>query len=132
MAGTYRGGVKKVLLGLGMALVLALGGVGVANLAAGADHSGSGREHAPGSEERGEPDDAGQQGDDTSARMRELAQEHHDGMRVWQKCHRAGGSHCEKPAPPGWLKHPEKHPGGWPPAHGKPDKSDRDEKSDRD
>ena len=128
---TYRGRVKKVLLGLAMALVLALGGVGVANLAAGADHSGTGREHAPSTEERGKPDDAGQHGTETSTQMRKLAQQHRDGMRAWQQCHRSGGKSCQKPAPPGWLKHPEKHPGGWPPQHGKPDSADKGDGDDK-
>jgi hypothetical protein len=116
-------GVKNVLLGLGMALVLALGGVGVANLASGADHSGPGRTHAPEqaehekSTDHGKPADPGKSGSQHSQQMRDFAQAHRDGMRAWQKCHQAGRASCEKPAPPGWLKHPEKHPGGWPPKH---------------
>lgn len=121
---TYRERVKNILLGLGMALVLALGGVGVANLAAGADHSGTGRQHAPDHAEHGKPSEPGVSGSEHSKRMRDLAQTHHDGMRAWQQCHQAGRANCQKPAPPGWLKHPEKHPGGWPPQHHGSEKND--------
>jgi hypothetical protein len=110
-------GVKSVLLGLGVALVLALGGVGAANLAAGADHSGSGRHPAPEPAEHGKPPAPGQSGPQHSKQVRDFAQAHRDGMRTWQRCHQAGRADCQKPAPPGWLKHPEQHPGGWPPKH---------------
>ena len=125
----HRGGVKNVLLGLGMALVLALGSVGVANLAAGADHSGAGRQHAPEqaqdekssdhekSAEHGKPSEPGRAGPQHSTQVHGFVQAHRDGMRAWQTCHQAGRASCQKPAPPGWLMHPEKHPGGWPPKH---------------
>lgn len=109
--------MKKALLALGCALVLALGGVGVANLAAGADHSGTGKQHSPESTEHGKPDDHGQSGAEHSKKMHDFAQQHREGMKRWQDCHRAGRANCVKPIPPGWAKHPEKHPGGWPPKH---------------
>ena len=121
------------MLGLGMALVLALGGVGVANLASGADHSGPGRHHAPEPPERGQPSEHGKPsmpdhaGTQHSKQMRDFAQAHREGMRAWQKCHQAGGPSCEKPAPPGWLKHPDQHPGGWPPKKGSDRDDDKDE-----
>ena len=122
--------MKNVLLALGTALVLALGGVGVANLAAGADHSGSGRHHAPEQSEQSEPSEPSkpsapsQVGSEHSKQMRELAQTHRAGMKRWQDCHRAQRSSCVKPIPPGWAKHPDKHPGGWPPKHQGDEKKD--------
>jgi hypothetical protein len=109
--------VKSILLGLGMALVLAPGGLGVANLASGADHPGSGGHPAPEQAQHGKPAVPGQSGSQHSKQMRDFAQSHRDGMRSWQQCHQSGRTDCQKPAPPGWLKHPEKHPGGWPPKH---------------
>jgi hypothetical protein len=133
----YRGHVKKVLLGLGMALVLALGGVGAATLAAGADHSdpGSkqGQEQAPAGADHGKPPAAGETGPEHAQEMRGFARAHQQGMKRWQECRRAGHATCTKPAPPGWLKHPDQHPGGWPPKHQKAEGDDdaHEQKSDR-
>ena len=109
--------MKKVLLALGCALVLALGGAGVATLAAGADHSRTPQQHTSEDRDHGKPDDHGQSGAEHSKKMRDFAEQHREGMKRWQDCHQAGRANCVKPIPPGWAKHPEKHPGGWPPKH---------------
>src|SRR6476469_1153071 len=98
----YRRRVKNVLLGLGMAMVLALGGVGAANLAAGADRHGHEPEHAPEQGQHETPSDPRQSGSQHSTHMRALAQSHRDGMRAWQQCPQAGRASCQKPGPPGW------------------------------
>ncbi len=129
--------VKKLLLGLAMALVLALGGFGAANLAAGADHSDSGQKPAAAGADRSTlpaADDDDHAGSEHAQKMRGFARAHQQGMKRWQQCHRAQREACTKPAPPGWLKHPGKHPGGWPPKHrkGADDDEHHGQKSDRD
>ncbi|HEY3529544.1 MAG TPA: hypothetical protein VGK78_10360 [Nocardioides sp.] len=50
-----------------------------------------------------------------ASRMVAIALAHRGGMKQWRACVKAGSKGCTKPEPPGWVKHPDQHPGGWPP-----------------
>jgi hypothetical protein len=134
--------MRSALVTAGCAAVLGLGGALVVHTSAGAAPSDGGSPTSDGTQHGapGEGADAkdGPQASAHAQRMVQIAHTHRDVMHQWQTCVRAAAksgasrpaSACDKPLPPGWLKHPDQHPAGQHPGdrpgQGRDDHPDKD------
>jgi hypothetical protein len=117
-----------------VAAVVALGG---ASTAAALTHATHGTPSVVGSDHDRKADDKADKGDKSdkgdnehgksgthgsanAKKMVAIATAHREGMTQWHACVRAAATAgkanptagCQKPLPPGWVKHPAQHPAG--------------------
>jgi hypothetical protein len=121
----YASRMKKMLASVGLTSAVAIGAVALGAGLTGAGQAPTGQQVVAATIASNDHEDKASKDKTAGAQhaqdMRAIAQAHQDGMKKWRACEKSKSTGCAKPPPPGWVKHPNKHPGGWPP-HGESDK----------
>jgi hypothetical protein len=108
--------------------VVALGGASTAAALTHGNHGASpgvGRDHVTKADDKADKPDSEngkpeKEGSAHAKKMVAIATAHREGMTQWRVCVHAAANAgkanpttgCQKPLPPGWIKHPGQHPAG--------------------